>query len=171
MSKVELLGQVYRPIAYVGPTKCQQTTWVSGTSVICTSPVGGESLLAQLTVRVDLGAHTGELRNIAYIDDASRFDPFSTFPCPSEGRGGCSERADLAYLRCRPAQRRIFLRAVSDLESIDRSAAAALLAGGLACSPPYQTTLARAALRRQRPGALQLRTGLLEKVQRSDAHY
>lgn len=135
MSKVELLGQVYRPIAYVGPTKCQQTTWVSGTSVICTSPVGGESLLAQLTVRVDLGANTGELRNIAYIDDASRFDPFSTFPCPSEGRGGCSERADLAYLRCRPAQRRIFLRAVSDLESIDRSAAAALLAGWCAHHP------------------------------------
>jgi hypothetical protein len=89
--------QVYSPVAYIGPTKCGQTTWISGTSVICSSPPGGESLLAQLTVRVDLGFNTGSLANIAYIDDASRFDPFSTCPC-----SGDSERADLLYLRCRP---------------------------------------------------------------------
>jgi hypothetical protein len=82
--------------ASIGPTACLESTWLSESSVACTTPRSGESQVSQLDVAVTLGASVGALREIAYYQDANQFNPFDTCPCPD------GVDADISYLTCGP---------------------------------------------------------------------
>jgi hypothetical protein len=90
----------YGPKASIGPTGCSQTTWISSSSVTCSTPSAGSSLLSQLTVSVDLNQCSGDLKYQGYFDDASRFDPFAECPCGEEDDP--QQRAEVRYLSCGP---------------------------------------------------------------------
>jgi len=90
----------YNAAARIGPTQCGATTWVTSTTVTCSTPQAGSSLLAQLDVEVEIGDCSGKAEDIAYFDEASRFDPFSNCPCGDSDVP--QDRADTKWLSCGP---------------------------------------------------------------------
>jgi hypothetical protein len=90
----------YNAVAKIGPTQCGATTWVTSTTVTCSTPQAGSSLLSQLDVEVVIGDCSGKSEDIAFFDEASRFDPFSDCPCGEEDIP--RDRADVRYLSCGP---------------------------------------------------------------------
>jgi hypothetical protein len=93
----------YNPAAYVGPTKCTATSWISPSTIQCSTPQGGASLLSQLDVTVNVGGCSGRYESIAYFDEASKFDPFVTFPQTYVDEDGEEySRAEVTYLSCGP---------------------------------------------------------------------
>jgi hypothetical protein len=93
----------FQPSAFIGPTHCIQTQWLSPNTITCMTPPGGSSLLNNLDVTVVLGGCAGALPGVFYFDGADRFDPFATMTAPDG-----YEWAYPKFLSCEPDFTRTF---------------------------------------------------------------